>query len=109
MAFVEFEEVQDMYTTLALHHTLLHGRRINVEKTCGGRNQELRALKIRKLRTDQKIAVSEGIDRLLASYEQQGVVPVRSIGDKLKNRLYALTPAVVTEVRLDLEFFSPLC
>ncbi|GMI27308.1 hypothetical protein TrRE_jg5887, partial [Triparma retinervis] len=38
MGFVEFKEnPEDMYMMLTLHHTELDGRRINVERTSGGR------------------------------------------------------------------------
>eukprot|EP00299_Pterocystis_sp_00344_P008903 c3566_g1_i1.p1 GENE.c3566_g1_i1~~c3566_g1_i1.p1 ORF type:complete len:372 (+),score=121.27 c3566_g1_i1:29-1144(+) len=36
MAFVEFGDVSVLQTAIGLHHSMLDGRRINVERTCGG-------------------------------------------------------------------------
>lgn len=115
MAFVEFSSKEDLHKALQLHHTQLSGRRINVEKTVGGRNQELRSLKIRQIRSEQKIAVSEAIDKVLVEFERANVLPsLRSLGDKLLNRLYAMTSSTVREVWYEMnengcEPSLPLC
>ena len=97
-AFVEFVDLADEIKCLGLHHAKLQGRRINVERTCGGRNAEARAMKIKHIREEQKIALSESIDNIMKKYEQLGTFKMREINDKLMNRLYALTPELVTEV-----------
>lgn len=42
MAFVELSNPELMYGCLRLHHTLLDGRRLNVERSAGGRKKETR-------------------------------------------------------------------
>lgn len=97
-AFVEFESNAELYKCLTLHHTMFMGRRINVEKSCGGRNQNARSMKIRRLRTEQGIAFSEEVDNVLKSYASKGQLKMFGMGDRLLNRLYSLTPATVSEV-----------
>jgi RNA recognition motif-containing protein len=97
-AFVEFQNTDDIHKCLTLHHAKLNGRRINVERTCGGRNSEVRALRIKHIRDEQKIALSETVDQIMKDYESRGVFSMREINDKLMNRLYALTPDLVKEV-----------
>jgi RNA recognition motif-containing protein len=105
-AFVEFQDGDDIAKCLALHHAKLGGRRINVEKTCGGRNTDVRAIRIKHIRNEQKIALSETIDGILKNYEKRGVFSMREINDKLMNRLYALTPVLVTEILEDFRKFK---
>jgi hypothetical protein len=45
-AFVQLSNAEQLHECLSLHHSVLHGRRINVEKSCGGRNKESRADKL---------------------------------------------------------------
>lgn len=90
--------MEDVHKCLTLHHAKLNGRRINVEKTCGGRNADVRAMRIKHIRNEQKIALSETVDSIMKEYEARGVFSMREINDKLMNRLYALTPELVREV-----------
>jgi RNA recognition motif-containing protein len=93
-AFVELEGPREMHKCLGLHHTKLGGRRINVEKTCGGRNKELRSQRIKELRVSQKIKASEAIDGILKEFELSGLLKGR-LEDSVMNRLYACTPSEV--------------
>jgi RNA recognition motif-containing protein len=78
---------------LSLHHTLLKGRRINVEKTSKDVKDEMA---IKQRRIDLKIQESEKIDRILQEYEDNteknkgGVFKVKNISDSMMNRLYAM-------------------
>ena len=49
-----------MHKGLSIHHSVLHGRRLNVEKSCGGRNKEARQW-IASFRDEQAKAVAEKI------------------------------------------------
>lgn len=55
IAFVEFDTVEDVEKGLAMHHSTLHDRRINVERTAaGGGKGEHRQSAISALRTVQR-------------------------------------------------------
>jgi hypothetical protein len=63
MAFVELEGPREMNKTIALHRSILGGRRINIERSCGGRNKEGRAKRLRDGRTQQNYTEGEKADR----------------------------------------------
>jgi RNA recognition motif-containing protein len=94
-AFVELEGPREMHKAIGLHHTLLNGRRINVEKSCGGRNKDLRTMRIKEQRTTQKIHSSDAVDAVLKTFESTGLISTREIPDNIMNRLYACTPSEV--------------
>lgn len=97
-AFVELDGPRELHKTLGLHHTTLKGRRINVEKTCGGRNKQLRAQKIKLQRDVQKVKASEDVDEIIKQYENSTAIAIRNIGDSTLNRLYACTPREVQDM-----------
>lgn len=94
-AFVELEGPRELHKAIGLHHTLLNGRRINVEKSCGGRNKELRTMRIKEQRTTQKIHASDAVDAVIKKFEETGLFSTREIPDNIMNRLYACTPSEV--------------
>ena len=102
-AFVQLSDTEDLHMCLGLHHSILHGRRLNVEKSCGGRNKEMRSIKLAERRHEQNIAVKAKINTVLEDFENRGVISVTSLGSLLKERLYSCTAAHVAEI---LENFS---
>ena len=94
---------------LSLHHTMLNGRRINVEKTGKGFNDEV---EVKKRRIEDKVRESEKMDALLRDFEENveenkgGVFKVKSLSDSTMNRLYAMN---MDEVRSILHEFSTIC
>lgn len=90
---------------MGMHHTMLNGRRINVERTVQRSKvagaDDATGLAINKDRIKNKIAHSETIDRLLTKYSETGIAdkgnPVTS-NDFLMNRLYALSVGDATKV-----------
>lgn len=86
---------------LSLHHTLLKGRRINVEKTSKGLKDEMA---VKQRRIDLKIQESEKVDQMLQAFEdnteknKNGVFKVKNISDSMMNRLYALNTSEVQEI-----------
>ena len=97
-AFVELDGPQELHKCMGLHHTMLQGRRINVEKTCGGRNKELRSQRIKSRRESQKIRESQDIDRIVNSYSSSTGIDIRSIDDILLNRVYSCTMSEVSKL-----------
>jgi len=72
MAFVELETPELMYACLKLHHGLLEGRRLNIERSAGARNKEARQSKIKKFREEQEQYLSKVVDSILAEYIKTG-------------------------------------
>ena len=75
MAFVEVTDPHLLYALLRLHQTFLEGRRINVEKTTGGKARS--ANKKRKLEHFQKEQAdyfSEVVDKMLQEYYKNGSI-----------------------------------
>jgi RNA recognition motif-containing protein len=68
MAFVETSTPELLYSCLSLHHTHLDGRRINVERTAGGRNPLKRKAKIDEFRQDQLSHQREVIHGILRQH-----------------------------------------
>lgn len=100
MAFVEVEGARELHKCIALHHSVLKGRRINVEKSCGGSNRDARADRLRQKRDEQESKVRETIDRMLQEYEDRGVVHVESLELRVKYQLHNYTPSMVRQVCL---------
>ena len=72
MAFVELGDPELLYACLKLHKSLLEGRRINVERSAGGRNKETRNSKIKQFREKQEEYLSNVMDSILADYVKSG-------------------------------------
>ena len=89
---------------LSLHHTLLKGRRINVEKTSKGLKDEMA---VKQRRIDIKIQESEKVDQILQNFEDnteqnpKGVFQVKNLSDSMMNRLYAMNTAEVQDILND--------
>eukprot|EP00598_Pedospumella_elongata_P007605 CAMPEP_0184971248 /NCGR_PEP_ID=MMETSP1098-20130426/3505_1 /TAXON_ID=89044 /ORGANISM="Spumella elongata, Strain CCAP 955/1" /LENGTH=666 /DNA_ID=CAMNT_0027493337 /DNA_START=74 /DNA_END=2074 /DNA_ORIENTATION=+ len=100
VAFVEVEGTRELHQCIAAgHHSNLHGRVINVEKSCGGRNKEQRGEKIATKRTEQQRRTQEAINTVLVQFEQKGVLHnTHKWGETLKDMLYAHSAASVTEI-----------
>lgn len=73
MAFVEVEDPELLYGLLKLHQTFLNGRRINVERSAGGKkNSETRKAKIAKYRKEQDDYFAEVVDNIMKEYKDTG-------------------------------------
>ncbi|CAB9504494.1 RNA recognition motif. (a.k.a. RRM, RBD, or RNP domain) [Seminavis robusta] len=72
MAFVELADPEIMYACLRLHHTLLDGRRLNVERSAGGRKKETRDAKIKQYRQEQEDYLSNVVDTIMAEFFKSG-------------------------------------
>ena len=82
MAFVEVNDPELLYACLKLHHTFLEGRRINVERSAGGKsNSEARKSKIQKLRSDQTEHFNSVIDSVFSEYYENGSIQKRELDD----------------------------
>jgi hypothetical protein len=105
VAFVDLEGARELHQCVAAaHHSTLHGRIINVEKSCGGRNKTGRSEKIASKRTEQKQRAEEAVNRVLAQYEQRGVLQgVHKWGPTLKDSVHAHSAAHLTQVSVLLD------
>jgi RNA recognition motif-containing protein len=73
MAFLETADPDLMYACLKLHHTYVGDRRINVERSSGGRKvSDTRVAKIKQYREQQDTYFSEVVNRLINGYVKSG-------------------------------------
>lgn len=72
IAFVELTDPELMYACLRLHHTLLEGRRLNVERSVGGRKKETRDAKIKQFREQQEEYLNNVIDSIIGDFIKSG-------------------------------------
>lgn len=100
IAFVELSNARDMHQCIAmLHHSTLRGRVINIEKSCGGRNKQLRGERINNKRSEQQRKAEDCVDRVLQQYEQKGVLhQVHKWGETIKAKFYGCGASLVDEV-----------
>lgn len=74
-AFVEVEDPATLYRCLALHHTNLDGRIINVERTAGGSSRSKgRKEKLGELRAIQKETMAETVARIMGEFIASGAL-----------------------------------
>uniref|UniRef100_A0A6U9Z0P3 RRM domain-containing protein n=1 Tax=Pseudo-nitzschia australis TaxID=44445 RepID=A0A6U9Z0P3_9STRA len=73
MAFVEVDDPEFLYALLKLHQTYLKGRRINVERSAGGKKySEARKSKLENYRKEQGAFFAEIVENILAEYKKTG-------------------------------------
>lgn len=98
MAFVELETAAEMYKCVALHHSILNGRMINIEKSCGGKNKDVRKEKLTEKRHEQVQKLNESVERLLDTYATQGVIQADKLGSEFEEKIFRLGPHVLAKV-----------
>jgi RNA recognition motif-containing protein len=99
MAFVEFDSADAMYQCIALHKSLLNGRLINIERSCGGKEKEKRKQKLTEIRKEQNQRNQVLVQRLLEDFHRRNVIShPTSIGDHFKRKLYNCHAEIVKEV-----------
>lgn len=82
MAFVETTDPELLYALLKLHHTQLDGRRINVERTAGGKaSSETRKVKLLQLRKEQENHMAETVDKMMSDYLTSGEIQEKELDD----------------------------
>jgi len=100
MAFVELSTPEIMYECLKLHLTHLDGRRINAERSAGGRsNSASKKAKITSYREEQTTFMSQTMDSIISSFVKTGDIEE----DELDDGVIALCKrhsAVVVEAAL---------
>jgi RNA recognition motif-containing protein len=73
MAFVEVDDPEFLYALLKLHQTYLKGRRINVERSAGGKkHSEARKSKLEHYRKEQGAYFAEVVENILSEYKKSG-------------------------------------
>jgi RNA recognition motif-containing protein len=82
MAFVEVPDPEMLYACLKLHHTFLEGRRLNVERTAGGRkSSDQRKTKIQQRRQEQEQYFGTVVDNMLQEHYKSGEIKPHEIDD----------------------------
>ncbi|GMI02200.1 hypothetical protein TrST_g14271 [Triparma strigata] len=85
MGFIETTTPENLFELLALHHTNLDGRRINVERTAGkGGGKEKRQEKIRTFRKEQKEKMVETVEKVFKEYQERGEIKEGELDDMVK-------------------------
>eukprot|EP00536_Pseudo-nitzschia_multiseries_P011265 jgi/Psemu1/205367/e_gw1.374.43.1 len=73
MAFVEVDDPEFLYALLKLHQTYLKGRRINVERSAGGKkSSEARRSKLERYKQEQGAYFAEVVENILSEYKTTG-------------------------------------
>ena len=75
MAFLETNDPDLMYACLKLHQTNIGDRRINVERSAGGRkDSDARKAKIKQFREEQEKYLSDVVNKLIAGHIASGEI-----------------------------------
>mmetsp|Transcript_2301 Transcript_2301/g.3205 ORF Transcript_2301/g.3205 Transcript_2301/m.3205 type:complete len:384 (-) Transcript_2301:260-1411(-) len=100
-AFVEFANASEMYKSLSMHHSHLGGRRINVERSCGGKDKTRKKQKLSELKQQQTEAVEATIQRILKEYTDKDNIKKDEFNDTLMERLVRYDGKIVEEALKD--------
>ncbi|GMI16230.1 hypothetical protein TrLO_g2386 [Triparma laevis f. longispina] len=85
MGFIETTTPENLFELLALHHTNLDGRRINVERSAGkGGGKEKRQDKIKSFRKEQKEKMVETVEKVFKEYQERGEIKEGELDDLVK-------------------------
>ena len=75
MAFIQVSTPEIQFACLKLHQTFLDGRRINVERTTGGRKgSSARQAKLEQFRTQQNEYMSNVVETMLSEFRDRGEI-----------------------------------
>ena len=80
MAFLETSDPEMLYAALKLHHTMLDGRRLNVERSAGG-GRETRKEKLKTLRKEQETFLADAVDSMIQEYVASGELKQGELDD----------------------------
>lgn len=101
MAFVEVDNAAEMHKCIALHRSVLHGKMINIEKSCGGASKDKRRLKIQEKRTEQTSKLNEAVQRIITEYSAAGTIDPDNLGESFRSKLHNCGPAIISKVFLE--------
>ena len=96
MAFVETTDPELLYAFLKLHHTSLDGRRINVERSAGGKKQSTaRQSKLQQYRRDQADYMAQTVTQLLSQHVETGELRDDELDEGVRGLCQRHSPATV--------------
>eukprot|EP01036_Dinobryon_divergens_P029397 gene29397-38486_t len=100
VAFADLSDAQQLHKCLTLHHSVLGGRLINVEKSCGGRSRSVREERLAQRRAEQQAKVSAAIQALWTEAQTQGVfsVDLKDVSPFFREKMFAFSPAIVSKM-----------
>lgn len=102
MAFFQTYDPQIMYACLQLHHTYLNGRRINVEKSTGGKkDSKIRQDKLSSFRTEQKKYLSNSVDSMFKEFVDNGTIDKKEFDDNTIGVCKRHAPSIVHKTLLE--------
>jgi len=96
MGFVEFTNPEDLYMMLTLHHTELDGRRINVERTSGGRGEKKKG-KISGFREEQAKLMVETVTKIVEEHLENGDIKDEELDEGVISLLKRHSATVVEQ------------
>jgi RNA recognition motif. (a.k.a. RRM, RBD, or RNP domain) len=101
MAFVEVDTPDLLYACLKLHHTTLHKRRINVERTTGGsKTSAARQERLEKLRQDQSQYMEYVTQTIIQEFINRGEIQEGELDEGVV-KLCARHSATVVQAALE--------
>lgn len=102
MAFLQTYDPQIMYACLQLHHTYLNERRINVERSTGGKkDSKKRQDKLSSYRMEQKKFLSNTIDGMFREFIQNKKIEKEEFDDRTKELCKRYAPSIVHKTILE--------
>lgn len=94
MAFLETNDPEMLYATLKLHHTMLDGRRLNVERSAGG-GKETKKEKLKTFRKEQEVFLADAVDNMIQEYITSGELKKGELDDGVISLCKRHSPATV--------------
>lgn len=108
MAFVEFNTLEDMNTALLLHHAVFMNRKINIEKSCGGKDVKKRKEMIEQQKVKQQKTIEFTFQQLFDDYSEKRVLNPDSLGKEFKAKLMGYSPLILSKVSITSRLMSEL-
>lgn len=87
MGFIEVEGPRELNKLLSLHKSYLNGRKVNIEKSCGGKSKITRTTKILTKREQQEQLRQVEIENILDEYERKGVIRREELSEKVSSMM----------------------
>lgn len=107
IAFIETSTAEDLYALLTLHHSTLDGRRINVERSCGGSDSSKRTSKLEEKRKEQSEKMRAKCEQVLQEYSTKGVLDMDKLGGSFREKLLNCTPQLLSSALRSFEKLAP--
>lgn len=98
MAFVEFSSGYEMNRALQLHHSLFKSRKINIERSCGGKNKDKKKEILQQNRTKQLQDLEITFQQIFSKYEKEKILEEKELGREFQEKLMRYSPIYLSQV-----------